>query len=120
MDRARTPFRWPMGAAEVDRAIGAMVRRVVDQFRPEQVLLFGSRGRGDDRPESDVDLLVVMQVEGCAREKAIEIRVALHDIPVPKDIKVVSCDAFRWRREVVGSLEWSAAHEGRVLFRREA
>ncbi len=109
-----------MGAAEVEGAIGTMVRRVVDQFQPEQVILFGSRGRGDARPDSDVDLLVVMQVEGCAREKGIEIRVALHDIPVPKDVKVVSCDAFRWRREVAGTLEWSAAHEGRVLFRREA
>lgn len=107
-----------MPKAKVDRAIRTMVRRIVDEFDPEQIILFGSRARGDARPDSDVDLLVVMPVEGSTRDKAIDIRVALHDIPVPKDIAVVTPDSFRRRQNVVGTLEWPAAHEGRVLHAR--
>jgi len=47
-----------------DRAIHAMVRRIVRQFRPERVILFGSHARGEAGPDSDVDLLVVMPVHG--------------------------------------------------------
>lgn len=115
----RTPFTWPMPKAKVDQAIRTMVRRIVDEFDPDQIILYGSRARGDARADSDVDLLVVMPVVGSTREKAIEIRVALHDIPIPKDITVVTPEAFDWRKNVVGTLEWPAAHEGKVLHARE-
>jgi predicted nucleotidyltransferase len=103
----------------VDRAIQAMVRRIVRQFRPERVILFGSHARGDAGPDSDVDLLVVMPVEGSRREKQIDIRVALHDIPVAKDVIVTSPEDFAWRKETVGTIEYPAVREGKVLYARE-
>ena len=51
------------------RHIDRMVRRIVRKFQPEQVILFGSQARGDAGPDSDVDLLVVMDFEGAARDK---------------------------------------------------
>ena len=39
--------------------IDRMVQAIVDEVDPEQVILFGSRGRGDHRHDSDVDLIVV-------------------------------------------------------------
>jgi len=53
------------GRSDIER----MVRRIVRQFRPERVILFGSHARGEAGPDSDVDLLVVMRVEGSRREK---------------------------------------------------
>jgi len=100
----------------VDREIERMVRRIVRQFRPERVILFGSRARGDARPDSDVDLLVVMPVEGPKHRKQVEIRVALHGIRVPKDIIVTTPEDFEWRRDVPGTIEYPAANEGRVLY----
>ena len=97
------------------RAIGTMVARIVDRFDPERIILFGSHARGDARPDSDVDLLVVMPVEGSRREKAIEIGVALDDILVPKDIIVVTPESFERRKNVVGTVEWPAEHEGKLL-----
>ena len=37
------------------------------QPRPRRVLLFGSRARGDARPDSDLDLLVVVGEEDAER-----------------------------------------------------
>jgi predicted nucleotidyltransferase len=99
-------------------AINAMVRRIVTQFDPEQIILFGSHARGDAGPDSDVDLLVVMPDRGAKREKQVEIRVALHDIPVPKDIIVSTPEEFAWRRNVVGTIEEPAAREGKILYAR--
>ncbi len=95
-----------------------MVRRIVDQFDPVRIILFGSHARGDAGPDSDVDLLVVMSVQGSKREAAVRIGVALHDIRLPKDIIVTTPEDFEWRKEVVGTIERPAAREGRVLYAR--
>ncbi len=102
----------------IKKQIAIMVDRIVQQFQPERIILFGSHARGDGGPDSDVDLLVVMPVEGSKREKRIEIRVALHDIHVPTDIIVTTPEAFAWRKEVVGTIERPADREGQVLYAR--
>src|SRR5437588_8212734 len=96
--------------AQIDR----MVKRIVRKFRPEQVILFGSQARGDAGPDSDVDLLVVMDFEGSAFDKGLEIQQVLPDNPLPVDVIVTSPEAFAWRKEVVGTIEWPAAKEGKV------
>src|SRR5205823_6348949 len=98
--------------------IRRMVRRIVDRFHPEQVILFGSHARGDAGPDSDVDLLIVMDFEGTAFDMALKIRVALHDIRFPKDILVTRPADFAWRKDVVGTIEWPAAREGKALYAR--
>jgi predicted nucleotidyltransferase len=104
----------------IEWQIQRMVRRIVAQFHPERVILFGSQARGEAGPDSDVDLLVVMPVKvSRRRQKQVDIRVALHDIPVPKDIIVTSPEDFAWRKEVVGTIEHPAAREGKVLYARE-
>jgi predicted nucleotidyltransferase len=44
--------------------IDSMVQRIVNKFHPEKIILFGSQARGTAGPDSDVDLLVVMSLEG--------------------------------------------------------
>jgi len=110
MSAAKRPFR---------REVRRMVDRIVKKFHPQRIILFGSAARGDSGPDSDVDLLVVMPVEGSKREKAVEIGVALHDIPVPKDVIVVTPEEFEWRKDIVGTIERPAAREGETLYVRE-
>lgn len=100
------------------KLIAEMARRIVKRFDPERIILFGSYSRGDAGMDSDVDLLVIMSVDGSKREKAVEIGVALHDIRISKDIIVSTPEEFEWRREVVGTIERPAAREGRVLYAR--
>ena len=100
------------------RLIDKMVKRIVRRFHPERVILFGSHARGEAGPDSDVDLLVVMPFDGLKHKKQAEIRVALHDIRVPKDIIVTTPEDFAWRKDVVGTIEYPASREGRVLYAR--
>ncbi|MFQ5741028.1 MAG: nucleotidyltransferase domain-containing protein [Acidobacteriota bacterium] len=102
----------------LENDIRRMVNRIVKRFHPERVILFGSHARGKGGPDSDVDLLVVMPVQGSKRQKAVEIGVALRDIRVPKDIIVTTPEEFEWRKEVVGTIERPAAREGEVLYAR--
>ncbi len=100
--------------AQIDR----VVRRIVKKFDPEQIILFGSQARGDAGPDSDIDLLVVMPVEGSVRDKGLEISLALPDLPIPVDVVVTTPEEFAWRKDFVGTIEWPAAREGKVLYAR--
>ena len=54
-------------------AIDEVVRQIAEKFHPQKIILFGSYARGNPRPESDVDLLVVMDTPIKEVEQAIEI-----------------------------------------------
>ncbi|MFH1438065.1 MAG: nucleotidyltransferase domain-containing protein [Pseudomonadota bacterium] len=98
--------------------INEMVRRIVDLFKPDKVILFGSHARGTAGPESDVDLLIVMRVAGSKREKQVEVRLALHDIRISKDIIVVTPEEFEKHRSIAGTIVMPAVKEGKVLYAR--
>lgn len=106
------------GRTSTQKKIEEMARRIVERFHPDKIILFGSHARGTAGSDSDVDLLVVMKAERSNREMAVAIGVELKDIRLPKDIIVVRPEAFEWRHNVVGTIEWPAAREGKVLYAR--
>lgn len=55
------------------KAIDQVVKQIVEKFKPQKIILFGSYARGNPRPESDVDLLVVMDTKLKDVRQAIEI-----------------------------------------------
>jgi len=107
-------------AEGMDPRIADMVRRIVREFRPEKVILFGSRAAGQGEADSDVDLLVVMRVKGSVRKKAMEIDLSLADRTLPLDLIVVTPEQFERERDRIGSVVRPAAREGKVLYDRAA
>lgn len=102
----------------LDARIRKMVGRIVSRFHPERIILFGSHARGDAGPDSDVDLLVVMPIKGSKCEQQLAIRRALRGIRAPIDIAVSTPEEVEWRHEVVGTIEYPAVTEGRLLYAR--
>ena len=96
--------------------ISTMVDRIVERFQPSRVVLFGSQARGAANEWSDVDLLVVMGNAPDKRQAAVEIRRALGDIPVCKDIVVTTPDEIARRGHVLGTVLHAALREGRVVY----
>ena len=56
-----------------DRSIAELTERIVREFRPDKIILFGSYAYGQPRPDSDIDLLVVLPFEGKGFRKSLEI-----------------------------------------------
>ena len=54
-------------------AIDQVVEQIVEEFKPQKIILFGSYARGNPRPESDVDILVVMDTPLKEVRQAIQI-----------------------------------------------
>ena len=108
-----------LNPAEIEATvIPAMVERVVRQFDPVRVILFGSYARGEAGRDSDVDLLIVLDDLGDRRETEIAIRRALRGSGAPKDVVVTTPDEIARRGNVVGTILEPALREGRTVYRR--
>ena len=56
--------------------ISTMTERIVRDFHPVQIILFGSHALGEAHPQSDVDLLVVFSELADKRTTAVDVRTA--------------------------------------------
>jgi predicted nucleotidyltransferase len=99
-----------------DEIIAEMTRRIVEKFDPLQVILFGSHARGDAHADSDVDLLVVFPHVEDNRRMRVDIRRALSDLPIAKDVIVATPDDLARSTNRLGSILRPAVREGRTLY----
>jgi predicted nucleotidyltransferase len=105
---------------KTDKIIREMVRRIVEGFHPQMVVLFGSHARGSAGPDSDVDLLVVMPVAGSKRDLTLKIRKALAGMGLAKDVIVATPEELARYRDLAGTIIYPAMREGTVLYERSA
>ena len=105
-----------------DNLIGQMVQAIVDEVDPEQVILFGSRGRGDERQDSDVDLVVVeAEPFGPKRSRHKEMVRLYHAVagfPVAADVLVYSREDVDYWRDSINHVLARALREGKVVYER--
>ena len=109
-----------MTEAEIRDVLDKIVQRITERFSPEKIIVFGSYARGETTYDSDLDLLVVMHVDGSRRQKANEIDLALAGRTVPLDLIVVTPEQFDRQKDLIGTVVREAAREGKVIYERAA
>lgn len=102
--------------------LASMTAAIVDEVQPTEVILFGSHARGTARPDSDIDLIVVVQDSEEARRHRRKLTARLYrrfmSVPLPMDILVYTqAEADRWRK-VRGHVVSTGLVEGRRLYVR--
>lgn len=99
-----------------------MVQAIVDEVDPEQVILFGSRGRGDESQDSDVDLLVVeaepFGPERSRHKEMVRLYHAVAGFPVAADVLVYAREDVDYWRDSINHVLARALREGKVLYER--
>ncbi|MEW6778190.1 MAG: nucleotidyltransferase domain-containing protein [Bdellovibrionota bacterium] len=109
-------------APAADETISRLVRAIVEEVRPEKIVLFGSRARGTQTPTSDVDLLVIeSEPFGPGRSKFEELGrlyERLGGFGIAKDILLYSRDEVEKWRSSINHVVARALREGKVLYAR--
>jgi predicted nucleotidyltransferase len=80
----QSPYFLPV----TDEILAEIVRRIVEKFDPEQIILFGSYAYGQPHQDSDVDLFVVMESTVSRAERSVAVSELILPRPFPLDIIV--------------------------------
>lgn len=116
-----SPFPFPPkrtydGAEVPMRVIRRYARAIAEEFRPDQIILFGSHAYGTPNEDSDVDLLVVMPARS-QHDQAVRIRWRLA-APFPIDLLVRTPYQMKWRLEEKESFTTTIVSQGKVLYEK--
>ncbi|MGH9023977.1 MAG: nucleotidyltransferase domain-containing protein [Acidimicrobiia bacterium] len=98
-----------------------VVADLVSTFDPLRVILFGSVAQGNDGPDSDIDVLIVLPEVDRARRHELMAQAHLAiTAPVPVDVFVTDPEEIERRKDVIGSHLYWPLREGRVVHERAA
>ena len=101
---------------EQDPKLSEVVRRLVKAYAPERIYLFGSLARGENRPDSDYDLMVIVPDEAPPERARSRLAYqALRGTAVAADILVWTRSRSQRRAHVVASLPATVLREGTLL-----
>jgi predicted nucleotidyltransferase len=99
-------------------SVQEIAQRIVAALDPREIILFGSRARGDDRADSDIDLLVIMDSELPAAERIRTVDDLFTPRTWPMDVVVLTPEEATRQRSSRNSLMGTAQREGKVLYDR--
>lgn len=95
-----------------------IVRRIVETANPDKVILFGSRARGEARPNSDFDVLVIKPSNEPRYRRSISLYVAVADLPVEVEVMVYTPEEVEEWKEVPQAFVTTAVREGTTIYER--
>jgi predicted nucleotidyltransferase len=102
-----------------DDILQEATKRLVSEFHPIRVILFGSCARGTCDDHSDVDLLVICTFDKTKRRSLmVAMDRALKGLPIARDIVVMTPEEFERDRRIPGTIARPAWREGKVLYER--
>ncbi len=87
-----------MQRTAIEQKIREVADKIVAEFRPEKIILFGSYAWGQPGPDSDVDFFIVQSTNRSTREVAREIDGFIFPRPFPMDFLVYTPEQVeKWR-----------------------
>ena len=114
-----TGHRVVAGSGALDAELERVVAAIVASVHPQAVLLFGSRARGDFKPDSDFDLAIVAADGSERRRIAMNAYESLARVPgrsVGVDVVVLTPRLISAERNLVGSIVRAVVREGVAVY----
>jgi len=100
------------------RTIEALVERLVAEYAPQKVILFGSYAYGNPRSDSDIDLLVIKETPDRFIDRWVTVRRILSDPErkLPLEVLVLTPQEVSNRLDIGDQFLNEILEKGRVLY----
>jgi len=98
--------------------IDQIVNTIVSTVAPDKIILFGSHARGDNRSDSDVDILILKKDLKNERELTNNLYLEFFNrkISVPVDLIAVDYDKYNRLNNDIGYIYKTIKQEGKVIY----
>lgn len=107
----------PTGFAPVTaELLQNIVQRIIAGVLPEKIILFGSYAYGKPSPDSDLDILVIMNSQERPAERVLAVSRLLRPRPFPMDILVRTPGEIAASLEQRDSFILEILNRGKVLY----
>ena len=103
-----------------DQLLQEVVRRILSVGAPRTIVLFGSQARGDARPDSDLDLLIIEDSDLPRYKRSVLYLRALVGLFPAKDVVVWTPAEVQAWSAVPHAFITTALREGKTLYARSA
>jgi len=100
----------------MDNIVDRIIPIIVREIKPEKIILFGSRARGEAGKDSDVDLLIVYDGDLSKREVKLKIHTLFSPRDFSMDIFVLNSQEFERQKNIVSTVGRVAALEGVICY----
>ncbi len=101
-----------------DSLVDHVVARISEAIRPEKIILFGSRAKGDADADSDLDLLIIYNGDLSKRELKLQVRLLFPRPEFSMDLFVLTPDEYERQKKIVSTVGRGASREGIVCYGR--
>ena len=99
-----------------ENQISEIVKRIVENYHPDKIILFGSYAYGKPTKDSDVDLLIVKDDDLPKIERNRKVRKYLKGLMIPVDVIVKTNAEFNKWKNIIGTIVYPAAKYGKVIY----
>jgi predicted nucleotidyltransferase len=97
--------------------IEGVIRAIAENFHPMKIVLFGSYASGNPTPDSDLDLMVVMNSDQPRRiKRSVPIHMMFKPTPCPMDILVYTPEEVSYWNGTVNHIVTEAMSTGKVVY----
>ena len=105
---------------EIESYLNEAVSRIIDNFNPEKIILFGSVARGDADEFSDLDVVLIKQTQLPFVQRGVDASKCLRPELAPVNLFVYTPEEFRRMIQDESPFIEQVLAEGRVLYEEAA
>jgi len=101
---------------DVEKEIQNITQQIIEKYKPEKVILFGSAARGKPNLDSDVDFLIIKKETPLYGADRIRELSRMIDRNIPLDLLIYRPEEFQKRLQMGDPFLKSVLKEGKVLY----
>lgn len=110
--------RQQYGELIAPETIEGVVRSIAENFSPEKIILFGSYASGNPTPDSDLDLLVVMESDQPRYRRPVPLHLLFKPTPCAMDFLVYTSEELSRWNGTTNHIVTAALRFGKVVYER--
>jgi predicted nucleotidyltransferase len=103
---------------DIKTALDKIVNTLIREYKPHQIILYGSQAYGTQGQVSDIDLLIVKDSQVSPYRRAVQVRRLLRDPQrrIPVDLVVITPKELEERLERGDQFLQMVMSQGKVLY----